>query len=125
MPAPLPTLNPPLPPSKAPRSERFQGLPLAFLLTLGGLSLAFVLPLVAWVRFGLQSDLFSYTLLVPVVSVYLFLTGNRNETGQALGPLRSLGVIFAVACPDHGVTSQLPTSTPREGGMMRIDPALV
>ena len=97
MPAPLQTLNPPLPPSKAPRSERFQGLPLAFLLTLGGLSLAFVLPLVAWVRFGLQSDLFSYTLLVPVVSVYLFLTGNRNETGQAVGPLRSLGVIFAVA----------------------------
>jgi len=83
--------------STAPRLERFQGLPPAFLLTLGGLVIAFALPLVAWVRFGLQSDLFSYTLLVPVVSSYLFVTGSRNAEGQAPGPLRVLGVGFALA----------------------------
>ena len=77
--------------------ERFQGLPVSFLLTLGGLSLAFVLPLVSWVRFGLQNDLFSYTLLVPVVSVYLFITGARTDGSRSGRSLSLLGVALAVA----------------------------
>ena len=97
MPALHPILNPPLPPSKAPRPERFQGLPTAFLLTLGGLVIAFALPLVAWVRFGLQNDLFSYTLLVPVVSLYLFITGARMDGSRPGGSLSLLSVALAVA----------------------------
>lgn len=97
MPAPHPALTPSSPASNAPRPERFQGLPVSLLLTLGGISLAFVLPLMSWVRFGLQNDLFSYTLLVPVVSLYLFITGARMDGRRPGGSLSLLSVAFAVA----------------------------
>ena len=35
---------------------------------------AFALPLFNWVRFALKSELYSYTLLIPVVSAYLLIT---------------------------------------------------
>ena len=97
MPAPNPTLTESAPGSTAPRPERFRGLPPAFLLTLAVLSLGFALPLYRWAQFALESELFSYTLLVPVVSIYLFLTGRRGEEPASGARHPVLGGILGVA----------------------------
>ncbi|MDP3178727.1 MAG: archaeosortase/exosortase family protein, partial [Spirochaetaceae bacterium] len=87
----------PPPASKAPQPERFRGVPPKFLLALAALSVGFAIPLYRWAQFALQSELFSYILLVPVVSIYLFVTGGRREdpVSGARHPL--LGVAFGVA----------------------------
>lgn len=97
MPAPNPILSEPAPASNAPQSERFRGLPPKFLLALAVLSVGFAVPLYRWAQFALESELFSYILLVPVVSIYLFVTGGRREdpVSGARNPL--LGLAFGVA----------------------------
>lgn len=97
MPAPNPTLTEPAPGSTAPRPERFRGLPPAFLVTLAVLSAGFALPLYRWAQFALASDLFSYTLLVPVVSIYLFLTGRRGDEPATTTRHPVLGGVFGIA----------------------------
>jgi exosortase C (VPDSG-CTERM-specific) len=66
-------------------------LPRAFVLSAVAIVLCFGLPLYRWARFALQSDLYSYTLLVPAVSIYLFYSGlKRPRIGS--GSSRGLGL---------------------------------
>ena len=60
-------------------------------LIMGGLGLiaCFGWPLYQWLRFALESDLYSYTLLVPFVSGYLFVT-DRKSTPQFLASGRGV-----------------------------------
>jgi len=97
MSAPNPILSEPTSASNAPQPERFRGVPPRFLLVLAVLVAGFAIPLYRWSQFALQSELFSYILLVPVVSIYLFVTGERREgpVSGARHPL--LGVAFGVA----------------------------
>lgn len=98
MPAPNPTLTaPPSGPAAPPRPDRFSGLPPAFLLTLAVLSLGFALPLFRWAQFALESELFSYILLVPVVSGYLFLSGRRRDDPVSGARHPVLGAVLGVA----------------------------
>ncbi|MBL8583663.1 MAG: exosortase [Rhizobiaceae bacterium] len=92
---PAPNLIDHSPTPLPPKSEAPQPLPRGFLLGLAIVVAGFAWPLTDWVRYGLQSDLFSYTLLVPVVSAYLFMTGRRHSSGTAAGPARGLGSILA------------------------------
>ncbi len=94
MPAPTPDLIAPRS-STPPGSSAREPLPRAFVVALGAVVLAFAWPLFGWVRYGLQSDLFSYTLLVPVVSGYLFLTSRPSAAGDSR-PARILGAVLAV-----------------------------
>ncbi len=55
-----------------------KGIPRGFLFAIGAILLSFSVPLYAWIRFALQSDLYSYVLLVPIVSVYLFVSGLKG-----------------------------------------------
>lgn len=64
-------------------------------MALAVVAVAFVWPLSVWVRYGLQSDLFSYTLLVPVVSAYLFLTSRHTGVESETRPARTLGSVLA------------------------------
>jgi exosortase C (VPDSG-CTERM-specific) len=52
-----------------------------FIVTAVGLILCFGLPLYRLVHFALQSDLYSYVLLVPLVTVYLFRSASRPTAG--------------------------------------------
>lgn len=75
-------------------------LPRNFLIALGVILLCFALPLSHWARFAVQSDLFSYVLLVPVVSIYLFLTGTSGSKAshfRAALPARVLGAALGIA----------------------------
>src|SRR5688572_29484996 len=66
-------------------------LPRAFIFSAIALILCFSLPLYHWAQFALQSSLYSYVLLVPAVSIYLFQSGLRRP-GAGSGFSRSLGV---------------------------------
>ncbi len=75
------------------------------------LLLCFSLPLYQWVRFGLGNDLYSYTLLVPLVSAYLFGSGPTAESVHPRPAFRlfgylsaGLGVLAACAWLYAGVT---------------------
>jgi exosortase C (VPDSG-CTERM-specific) len=60
------------------------------------LTLCFALPLAAWVRFALNSALFSYALLIPLISGYLIWIRRKDLTGeieQARLPAAILAVI--------------------------------
>jgi len=81
----------------APQSARYWGLPPKLLLILGAIAVCFSVPLYGWARFAMQNDLFSYTLLVPVVGVYLFITGARTDGGRPGGSPLLLGIALAVA----------------------------
>jgi exosortase C (VPDSG-CTERM-specific) len=72
-------------------------LPRNFLFSLVVILLCFALPLSHWARFALQSDLFSYVLLVPIVSIYLFLSRTGPSKVSPFGaavPSRTLGTIL-------------------------------
>ena len=59
-----------------------------FLIFASLLTLCFALPLAHWVRFALNSGLFSYVLLVPVISGYLIWNSRKNVGSE--GGRRSL-----------------------------------
>lgn len=50
-----------------------------FFLLVGAVLLCFGAPLYRWARFAWRSDLYSYVLLVPVVSIYLFSAGSATS----------------------------------------------
>lgn len=65
-------------------------LPRAFVVAAAALIVGFSVLLYRWAQFALQSDLYSYVLLVPAVSIYLFRSGftrpsNRSGSSRALG----------------------------------------
>lgn len=74
-----------------------------FLIFASLLTLCFALPLVNWVRFALNSGLFSYVLLVPFISAYLIWIRGQDvgsEGGHArwsAALLAALGLGFLVA----------------------------
>lgn len=94
MPVPNPDLTDPPTSTLPAAAQATPPLPRSFLVALGVVVAACALPLTGWLRFGLESGLFSYTLLVPVVSGYLFITGRRHPAGAAVGPARTLGALF-------------------------------
>jgi exosortase C (VPDSG-CTERM-specific) len=51
---------------------------------MGGVTLCFSPALYSWIRFSLQSDLYSYVLLVPVVSIYLFMSGIKGSNARSI-----------------------------------------
>lgn len=55
-----------------------EAIPPRLLLGILGLVLCFSLPLYDWARFALQSGLYSYTLLIPFVSLYLLGLGRKQ-----------------------------------------------
>lgn len=67
-------------------------MPRHFLLAIGAVTLCFSPALYSWVRFSLQSDLYSYVLLVPVVSIYLFMSGIKGSNARStlLAPRRRM-----------------------------------
>jgi exosortase C (VPDSG-CTERM-specific) len=87
--------NLPLEPARPP--EKLLGLPPKFLLGVVVLLLGFSLPLYNLVRFALQSELYSYVLLIPFVSVYLFGLDRKTATPSPAFPSRVLagGLIVA------------------------------
>lgn len=71
-------------------------LPRAFVLSAVALIFCFSVPLYRWAQFALQSDLYSYVLLVPAVCIYLFRTGSRNPSIPGRSS-RGLGVTLLCA----------------------------
>lgn len=55
-----------------------EAIPPRLLLGVLGLVICFSLPLYQWARFALQSDLYSYVLLIPFVSLYLLGLGRKQ-----------------------------------------------
>lgn len=96
MPAPNPNLTETPAPVVAPGAPQARRLPSAFLFALAGLVAGFAVFLIAWLNFGLQSELFSYTLLVPVVSAYLFLTGQPGPAATGPGANRLVGALLGL-----------------------------
>lgn len=76
--------------------EKLGAIPPKFLLALCVLTLGFALPLYQLIRFALGSELFSYVLLVPFVSAYLFVTGARERLSDTSGRSILLGVGLAI-----------------------------
>jgi exosortase C (VPDSG-CTERM-specific) len=67
-----------------------------FLIFAALLTLCFGLPLAAWVRFSLNSGLFSYVVLAPFISGYLVWIRRKELAGEERGPV-FLAAIPAVA----------------------------
>lgn len=89
-----------LPVAVAGRPKTFFGVPGSAILAIALLIAGFGMSLVNLVRFALESDLYSYILLVPVVSVYLFSVRNdksasTNESYRAWG--MGLGLVGLLA----------------------------
>lgn len=86
---------PRVPSPAAPAPGQYQGLPSAFIWAALGLVVCFGFHVYQLVRFALDSELFSYVLLVPFVSGYLLVTGAK---GAVLSPRASplLGISLAV-----------------------------
>lgn len=82
----------------APNASRRVFLNLPPLLIVGGLGLAacFGWPLYQWLRFGLESDLYSYTLLVPFVSAYLLVSNRKSAPASGANSHRSVGALLAM-----------------------------
>lgn len=54
---------------------------------------------VAWLRFGLSSSLYSYTLLVPMITIYLLWDGRRREDRTPPPPVMAAALLTTgVAC---------------------------
>ena len=85
----------PMEPLKSPGKSL--ALPPKFLLAILGLILGFALPLYDLVRFALQSELYSYTLLVPFVSVYLFGLNRKNASHFPFVPNRPAAIFLTSA----------------------------
>ena len=94
-PNPILTESVPLKPKRRPDS--FSLLPRRFLLTTFGLLICFSLPLYNLIRFALQSELYSYTLLVPFVSVYLFGLNRKNLAPAPFIPNRGAAILLTCA----------------------------
>ncbi len=79
---PLATESPPVG-SLAPRPSTLR---ISFRMLLCGIALlvCFAWPLYQWAKFALASDLYSYTLLVPFVSAYLFRTNQKRKAAGEL-----------------------------------------
>ncbi|MDP3071627.1 MAG: archaeosortase/exosortase family protein [Opitutaceae bacterium] len=77
------------------RLAGLRGIPPLLGATLAALAAAYALPLVDLVQFALQGELYSYIILVPVVSGYLFATAPRSPL-PAGSPHRLLAGVFAM-----------------------------
>ncbi len=51
----------------------------------------FSIPLYHWITFGLDSELFSYTLLIPFISIYLFWTSKEKPAVSTPAPRLAFG----------------------------------
>lgn len=71
-------------------------LPTKLTISLGLLVLVFSRPLLAFARFAAQSDLYSHTLLIPLISGYL-IWWKRGESVTNSPPQKVLGVTFLAA----------------------------
>jgi exosortase C (VPDSG-CTERM-specific) len=69
-------------------------LPPPFIFSAIALVLCFAVPLYRWFRFGLQSDLYSYILLVPLISGYL-IWQKRRSIPRTFNRSYTLGLVFA------------------------------
>src|SRR6185436_17369290 len=78
------------------RAETRFRLPRGFVLSTIVLVLCFSLPLYDWTRFALQTDLYSYLLLVPFISAYLVWL-RRNNLPAPSPPDRTLGLVFVIS----------------------------
>jgi exosortase C (VPDSG-CTERM-specific) len=85
--APAPAANGHL---KAEKPRRF---PLRLIIAALGVCLCFSVPLYRLVHFALESELYSYVILVPFVSVYLFAT-NVRQRSVAEGNNRAAAVVL-------------------------------
>lgn len=74
-----------------PAPRRFPALPLA----LAGLAICYALPLWRLVRFALESDLFSFILIVPAVTGYLIWPELRPPSSSAARGHRGIAVALA------------------------------
>lgn len=82
-------------PARAPIARPIPALPRVFVVTVLGVVLASVVPLVAWFRFVSSSDLHSYALLIPLISGYMVFTSDRAvPTAPALLPIFARGLLF-------------------------------
>ena len=80
--------KPPEHPYKQPRR-----MPRGFVFSAAALILCFSVPLYRWAQFALQSSLYSYVLLVPFVSIYLYAMTSKRPPAPFSSP-RSLAVIL-------------------------------
>jgi exosortase C (VPDSG-CTERM-specific) len=85
-----------------------------FLIFTAVLTLCFALPLIHWLRFGFNSGLFSYVLLVPVISGYLAWIRRRNLTVEGEGDRWSAAIPAAaglgfLAASSVGASSEILT----------------
>lgn len=95
--SPKPAPAPPAPTAvnTAPRLAGLSGFPPWLGAILVVLLAAYSLPILDLVRFSLQGELYSYVILVPVVSAYLFATAPRAQDGAG-PPRRLLAAFFAI-----------------------------
>jgi exosortase C (VPDSG-CTERM-specific) len=73
--------------------SRMTLIPRSFLLATGALIVGFALPIYHWAGFAVESDLFSYVLLVPAVSFYLAFVDSKRPRSTELTPHRSLVLV--------------------------------
>jgi exosortase C (VPDSG-CTERM-specific) len=85
------------PSSVAPRRRLTLDLPPPLIIGGLGLIACFGWPLYQWLRFALESDLYSYTLLVPIVSAYLFVVDRKSTATHAGASYRGLAIVLALA----------------------------
>jgi exosortase C (VPDSG-CTERM-specific) len=67
-----------------------------FTLAAATLVVAFAVPLYNLVRFALQSELYSYVLLVPFVSLYLFSIAAKNSIVRSTSTSATAALLFAI-----------------------------
>lgn len=86
--------NPPESESAGAKTGRRVDLPPRFLVGSALLLLGFSIPLYRWVRFGLGNDLYSYTLLIPIVCAYLAGSGTKKiDAGREHSGFRIAGFL--------------------------------
>lgn len=84
---------PPRPAAMRPSEPQGSAVPARFKLALAILLVGFGIPLYQLVSFALNSDLYSYILLIPVVSIYLAWGHRRTEPPRGTMPV--VGIILA------------------------------
>src|SRR5687768_10575479 len=92
----VPTVAPEPPKSHRGKPEKPFRLPPKFILAALAVIGCFGLPLYNLVRFALESELYSYVLLVPFVSVYLFSIAAKNASTSPPSSRIAATILFAV-----------------------------
>ncbi len=83
-------------PPVSPRRKLTLDLPPALIVSALGLVVGFAWPLYHCLRFGLESELYSYTLLVPIVSAYLFVQNRKSISTSDSSSFRTVGATLMV-----------------------------